>query len=201
MPGKLFKDKVFCFSGKLSKSQKELEDLVTGNGGEVAKAVSSRVSYLITSKEDLEHATSNVKKAEEEEIPILNEHFVLDSVAKGKLQTEEDYYLKPLGEADEDEQSSDDEPKQTKKRKTPAEPETKEKKPKTTMSTADFLKHAKPIAITMNGNKFEAEPKEFSSGSYGWGIAGKVLKVTVNGQEVSAQVSINLPVRGSKPDK
>jgi hypothetical protein len=41
------------------------------------------------------------------------------------------------------------------------------------VSKPDFLKQAKPIKISIDGNEFTADPKEFSSGSFGWSLAGK----------------------------
>jgi len=69
------------------------------------------------------------------------------------------------------------------------------------LTGAEFMKDAKPIKVTINGNEFSAAPKEFASKSYGWGLAGKVLKVDVGGKELAVQVTLNMPVRGSKPGK
>jgi len=65
-------------------------------------------------------------------------------------------------------------------------------------TAAEFLKSAKPLKITVNSEEFTAQPKEFSSGSYGWTLTGKVLKTTVGGKAVQAQIGLNMPVRGSK---
>jgi len=107
-----------------------------------------------------------------------------------------------------------DTPKKTKKgeekndnnntKKSATKAEEKEEKPQK-LTPEQFMKEAKPIKISIEcgGEEtvFTANPNTFKSGSFGWGVAGKVLKLTVGGQEMSAQVSINLPIRGSKPSK
>eukprot|EP01115_Flamella_aegyptia_P002024 TRINITY_DN133408_c0_g1_i1.p1 TRINITY_DN133408_c0_g1~~TRINITY_DN133408_c0_g1_i1.p1 ORF type:complete len:129 (+),score=60.36 TRINITY_DN133408_c0_g1_i1:2-388(+) len=100
-----------------------------------------------------------------------------------------------------DDDGSGDEDNSPKKRKTTDDKGKKgsAKKEKTeVISEKDFLKQAKPIKVTINGTEFTADPKTFTTGSYGWGLAGKVLKVKVGSEEVACQISLNLPVRGSK---
>jgi hypothetical protein len=77
----------------------------------------------------------------------------------------------------------------------------KKRKEKAPLEEAEFLKKAKSIKVTINGQEFTLNPKKFTTGSYGWGLAGNVLKVDVDGVEVNAQVTLNLPVRGSKPNE
>ena len=47
--------------------------------------------------------------------------------------------------------------------------------PKTTcpISRADFLANAKPITIDLGGHPITAEPREFSTGSFGWYVNAK----------------------------
>jgi hypothetical protein len=72
--------------------------------------------------------------------------------------------------------------------------------PKTTcpISRADFLAKAEPLKIDLgNGQTLVAEPREFSTGSFGWYYNGKTT-VTVDGKPLSVQVGLNLTVVGSK---
>ena len=71
--------------------------------------------------------------------------------------------------------------------------------PKTTcpISRADFLAHAKPITIDLGGFPVTAEPREFSTGSFGWYLNGKTT-ITVDGKPLNVQVGVNLTVVGSK---
>lgn len=78
------------------------------------------------------------------------------------------------------------------------------------VSKESFLHNAKPLAITVEpgtpvGDGFTigkqvllAEPKEFNTGSFGWGATGK-LKCVVEGKEVQLQVGMNFTAIGSKP--
>lgn len=68
------------------------------------------------------------------------------------------------------------------------------------VTRAQFKETAEPLKITIAGQELIAEPKEFSTGSFGWFINGKVL-VPVGGKNVSVQVGLNLTVVGSKETK
>ncbi|MFI5291016.1 MAG: hypothetical protein ACHQ17_15255 [Polyangia bacterium] len=74
--------------------------------------------------------------------------------------------------------------------------------PKTTcpISRADFLAKAEPLKIDVGGFPMIAEPREFSTGSFGWYVNGKA-QLTVDGKSVSVQVGMNLIVVGSKEAK
>jgi hypothetical protein len=65
------------------------------------------------------------------------------------------------------------------------------------ISRADFLAKAKPISVTINGIPLQAQVKEFSTGSLGWYLNGKVT-IDVAGTPISVQVGMNLTVVGSK---
>eukprot|EP01119_Soliformovum_irregulare_P008632 TRINITY_DN21734_c0_g1_i1.p2 TRINITY_DN21734_c0_g1~~TRINITY_DN21734_c0_g1_i1.p2 ORF type:complete len:128 (+),score=21.25 TRINITY_DN21734_c0_g1_i1:16-399(+) len=83
--------------------------------------------------------------------------------------------------------------------KAPAKKETK--KAKGTISQEVFLKNAKPLSLSIgNSEKLEVVPKVFNTGSFGWGVSGRV-KLPVGDEEVEVQVTLNLPVSGSKPKK
>lgn len=71
--------------------------------------------------------------------------------------------------------------------------------PKTTcpVTRTQFKETAEPLKVVINGQDLIAEPKEFSTGSFGWFLNGKVL-VPVGGKNVSVQVGMNLTVVGSK---
>ena len=60
-----------------------------------------------------------------------------------------------------------------------------------------FKDHAQAVAFEIAGTPVTAEPKEFSTGSFGWYFSGKVT-VEVNGKKLPVQVGCNLTVVGSK---
>ena len=65
------------------------------------------------------------------------------------------------------------------------------------ISRAQFRNGAKPISVTIAGSPLVADVKEFSTGSLGWYLNGKV-SVEVNGQPVAVQIGMNLTIVGSK---
>ncbi len=65
------------------------------------------------------------------------------------------------------------------------------------ISKDDFLKQAQPIEIDIAGVKMTANPRQFSTGSFGWYLTGKAT-LTVNGKPIPVQVGTNLTVIGSK---
>ena len=65
------------------------------------------------------------------------------------------------------------------------------------ITRADFRAKAKPVTVTVNGVPLQAEVKEFSTGSLGWYLNGK-MTVDVGGTPVSVQIGMNLTVVGSK---
>ncbi len=65
------------------------------------------------------------------------------------------------------------------------------------VSLHQFTEKAEPLKVVINGQELIAEKKEFSTGSFGWYLNGKVL-VPVDGKTVSVQVGMNLTVVGSK---
>jgi len=62
----------------------------------------------------------------------------------------------------------------------------------------EFLASAKPIAITINGEAFEAKPRINSSKSFGWSLSAKPT-ITVDGKELQTSTSLNITVKNSKP--
>lgn len=60
-----------------------------------------------------------------------------------------------------------------------------------------FRDAAKPVSITINGVPQLADVKEFSTGSLGWYLNGKI-PLEVDGKVVQVQVGLNLTIVGSK---
>lgn len=71
--------------------------------------------------------------------------------------------------------------------------------PKTTcpITLSQFLAKAEPMKITINGQDMLAEVKQFSTGSFGWYMNGK-LALQIDGKMVSVQIGMNMPIVGSK---
>jgi hypothetical protein len=61
----------------------------------------------------------------------------------------------------------------------------------------DFKKAASSVTFEIAGARVTAEPREFSTGSFGWYYTGKI-SIEVNGKMVPVQVGCNLTVVGSK---
>ena len=61
--------------------------------------------------------------------------------------------------------------------------------PKTTcpISRADFLAKAESLKIDLGGFPLTAEPREFSTGSFGWYVNAKA-PITVDGKTIQVQV-------------
>jgi hypothetical protein len=68
------------------------------------------------------------------------------------------------------------------------------------ISRADFLAKAEPLKFDVGGMTLMADPREFSTGSFGWYLNGKAT-VTVDGKTLPVQVGMNLIVIGSKEAK
>jgi hypothetical protein len=64
----------------------------------------------------------------------------------------------------------------------------------------DFIAKAEPLKIDIGGFPLVAEPRSFSTGSFGWYVNGKA-SLTVDGKALSVQVGMNLIVVGSKETK
>jgi len=65
------------------------------------------------------------------------------------------------------------------------------------ISRDDFRGNAKPIEVVINGIPMTAEVKEFSTGSLGWYLNGKV-SIKIGDTPVSVQIGMNLTIVGSK---
>tara|TARA_B110000503_G_scaffold70159_1_gene109203 strand:- start:151 stop:384 length:234 start_codon:yes stop_codon:yes gene_type:complete len=73
-----------------------------------------------------------------------------------------------------------------------------EKKNECVISRESFLAAAKPLDILVNGIPMTAEIKEFSTGSFGFYLNGKVTLV-IDEKRVPLQVGGNFTVVNSKP--
>jgi hypothetical protein len=65
------------------------------------------------------------------------------------------------------------------------------------ISRTDFVTKAEPVKVEIAGTTMTADAKEFSTGSFGWYLTGKVT-ILVDGKPLSVQVGANLTVVGSK---
>ena len=65
------------------------------------------------------------------------------------------------------------------------------------LTREEFRTQAQPVKVVVNGIELSAEVKEFSTGSFGWYLSGKV-PVEVGGKRAQVQVGANLTVIGSK---
>ena len=65
------------------------------------------------------------------------------------------------------------------------------------LTRASFRQDAKPVALVINGQTYAAEVKEFSTGSLGWNLNGKIT-LKVGDTLVTCQCGVNLTVVGSK---
>ncbi|MFO0966641.1 MAG: hypothetical protein U0793_13800 [Gemmataceae bacterium] len=65
------------------------------------------------------------------------------------------------------------------------------------VSRQQFREHAKPVEIIIDGNRYTAEVKEFSTGSLGWYLNGKA-SIKVGDTSVTVQIGMNLTIVGSK---
>eukprot|EP00918_Siedleckia_nematoides_P094501 GHVU01207523.1.p1 GENE.GHVU01207523.1~~GHVU01207523.1.p1 ORF type:complete len:346 (-),score=81.98 GHVU01207523.1:123-1160(-) len=65
------------------------------------------------------------------------------------------------------------------------------------MSKQEFLDQAEGFRCNIGGNELTIEPREFKTGSVGWGYCGK-LPIPIGSTPVTAQVTFNITVVGSK---
>ena len=65
------------------------------------------------------------------------------------------------------------------------------------VSRGEFTAEAQAVEVTINGVPMLADVKQFSTGSMGWYLTGKVT-MKVGGKVVPVQIGLNLTVVGSK---
>jgi hypothetical protein len=68
------------------------------------------------------------------------------------------------------------------------------------ISPDEFIKNAKSLQLTVDGQSISLDPRTFSTGSLGWNFSGK-LPIKVGDKTLKIQASINLMVVGSKTKK
>src|SRR5947199_8100327 len=79
----------------------------------------------------------------------------------------------------------------------PPEEPTMAKKTTCPISRAQFKQGARPVEITIAGQRLDVPVKFFSTGSLGWYLNGKTT-IDVGGQLVPVQIGLNLTIVGSK---
>lgn len=65
------------------------------------------------------------------------------------------------------------------------------------VSRKEFADGAKPVEVVINGVPLTAEVKEFSTGSLGWYLNGK-MTIKVGDKPVTVQIGMNMTIIGSK---
>jgi hypothetical protein len=65
------------------------------------------------------------------------------------------------------------------------------------ITRSQFRAKAKPVSVIINNQTFSAMVKEFSTGSLGWNVNGK-MTIEVDGTPVAVQIGLNLTIVGSK---
>ncbi|MGF1578275.1 MAG: hypothetical protein ACFCD0_02805 [Gemmataceae bacterium] len=71
------------------------------------------------------------------------------------------------------------------------------KKTNCPITRGQFRENAQPLIVKIGDEELDADVKEFSTGSLGWYLNGKI-KVEIGGVRVPVQVGMNLTVVGSK---
>ena len=64
-------------------------------------------------------------------------------------------------------------------------------------SVASACPWYEPLKVTINGQEMLAEVKQFSTGSFGWYMNAKTV-VSIDGKAVSVQIGMNMAIVGSK---
>jgi len=75
--GGVLEGKSFCFTGKMENPRKQLENLVTQNGGQV-RSVSKNLDYLVVA--DVNSASSKMKSAKKIGVSIISEQDFLEKI-------------------------------------------------------------------------------------------------------------------------
>lgn len=70
-------------------------------------------------------------------------------------------------------------------------------KTKCPISREDFLDKSRPVTLSIDGHNVTLDPKDFSTGSFGYFANGKV-EIDVGGTPVKCQLNCVLTVIGSK---
>ena len=65
------------------------------------------------------------------------------------------------------------------------------------VSRKQFREKAQKVEVVINGQKWMAAPKEFSTNSLGWNLNEKIT-IDIDGVPTTVQVGLNLTLVGSK---
>lgn len=65
------------------------------------------------------------------------------------------------------------------------------------VTRSEFRANAKPIVVTVDGQRLSASVKEFQTSSLGWYLSGKVT-LEVGGVPVDVQIGTTVTIIGSK---
>ena len=85
----VFFGQTFCISGKFSRSQAEMEELVTSNGGNVAATPSRKCTYLVANA----LGSAKTTKAQKDGLDIVTEAWLDQSIKDGKMSTDAKLFL------------------------------------------------------------------------------------------------------------
>lgn len=69
-----------------------------------------------------------------------------------------------------------------------------------TVSRDEFTRQATALEVLIGDSGYQAEPKQFSTGSFGWFANGKAT-IAVGGKPVKCQVNLTITAIGSKEAK
>jgi hypothetical protein len=87
---------VIAFSGKLSKKQDELKELIEKAGAKFSNTVTQSVNFLISSASEYAKDKNKVNTAKKYDIPIMEEEFIHQSIERNKKLDEnerKEFYL------------------------------------------------------------------------------------------------------------
>lgn len=85
----VFSGQTFCISGKFSRSQAEMKELVTDNGGSIAATPSRACTYLVADA----LGSAKTEKAQKDGLDIVTEAWLEQSIKDGKLSTDAKLFL------------------------------------------------------------------------------------------------------------
>lgn len=81
------------FSFYLSPASTDLQQQIQDHKGTIATELTSSVSYLVTTDEEVAEQADFVKQAQELGLRMVNRALVVDSIKQGKMVTDESAYI------------------------------------------------------------------------------------------------------------
>lgn len=84
-PTDVFVGQTFTVSGRMTRPQKEIEELIRKHGGVISSTVSGAVTFLVTTEEDVKACSHKVAAAKGRGLPMVQEGFLVSSIAAKKL--------------------------------------------------------------------------------------------------------------------